>query len=73
MEVLLIGLVHAIPVLGVGLWKRGDWKWLDRSAVVMGAIAILTGALVLEFLVIDLLAVAAAWWLVRQSWRKQGL
>ncbi len=71
MVVLLIGLVHAVPVFLVGLWKPGDRKWLDRSAVVMGVVAALTGAMVREYLVVDLLAVAAAWGLVRLFWRGQ--
>lgn len=72
MTVLMIALGHAIPVLFVGLWRRGNRKWLDRTALAMGVVAVLTGAMVREYLVLDLLAVAGAWWLVREIWKKQS-
>ncbi len=70
-EVLVFALAHAVPVLLVGLLRRGHWKALHTAAVVMGVGAVLTGADV--FLVVDLLFIAGAWLVVLQKWRTQGL
>lgn len=73
MTVWVIAIAHAVPVLGVALWKRGDWPWLHGVAVATGVFAVLTGATVREFLVLDLVAVAGAWFLVRERWKREGL
>lgn len=73
MTVWLIAIAHAVPVFGVALWKRGDWTWLHGVAVATGVFAVLTGATVREFLVLDLMAVAGAWLSVREWWKREGL
>lgn len=71
--VLALGLTWAVPVLIVGRFQRGDWRMLHRVAVIAGFFALLTGPHLLEAHSVDILAIAAAWALVRCRWRQQGL
>lgn len=70
-DVLVIGLALAVPVLFAGLLGRGRWKVLYTAAVVIGIGAVLTGAE--AFVSVDLLAILVAWLLVRHRWRTQSL
>ncbi|MDE2896694.1 MAG: hypothetical protein OXO54_00055 [Chloroflexota bacterium] len=62
-----------MPVFGIALWKRGDWTWLHGVAVATGVAAVLTGATVREFSVLDLVVVAGAWFVVRERRKREGL
>ena len=73
MTVWVIAIAHAVPVLGVALWKRGDWKWLHGTALAMGVVGVLWGSTAREYLVLDLVAVGVTWALVRAFWKRQGL
>lgn len=67
MEVLLIALGHAVPVLLVGLLKRDDSRWLNVVAIIMAVVAISWGSPL--FRVTDVFAVVIAWLVARQAWQ----
>ncbi|MCY3748899.1 MAG: hypothetical protein OXG64_06345 [Chloroflexi bacterium] len=69
----VVALALAVPVLVVALWRRGDWKWLHGSALVMAIVGVLWGATTREYLVLDLVAVGVTWALIREFWKRQGL